>query len=203
MSIVTCCQDDIRTYLYLACVSDDILRALKNPQVPPLCHPFVADLHRSRIGGASSFCSSYIFPSSASSPVLNTSQIVQSPLPLATTTSVCGNTFPASSTLCGLEAYGFQSYLIIQFDKTRPTDCHLSCLADWNCKSFQVQVNSSRYCNLYSSPVSGNVQAASGSGYFAYDKMCSNYLPVSKISTRCCSIQLRSDVRVLVLPRYP
>lgn len=146
---------------------------------------------RSRNVGASSFCSAYIQASTTIPPSTNSSQAIQSAAPTDTdTTTVCGKHFPSTPVSCGLEGYGYESNLIVQIKHTSPTECHLSCLADWNCKSFQTQLSGIRFCNLYTAPVPGNAQAALGVGYFFYDMTCSNYLTVSITGELCFVLRL-------------
>lgn len=150
------------------CTADAILRTLENS---------------SRNVGASSFCSAYIQASITTSPS-NISQTILPVVPTNTdTVTICGNNFSNAPASCGLEGYGFEEYLIFQIQHTSPTGCHLSCLADWNCHSFQTQLSGVRMCNLYSAPVSGSIQTSLGAGYLFYDDTCLNYLPGPCAST--------------------
>ncbi|KUJ09705.1 uncharacterized protein LY89DRAFT_275990 [Mollisia scopiformis] len=139
-------------------------------------------------------------PAVTSPPLSNVSQISQLPgLTSTATSTVCENQASNTSLSCGLESYGFDSYLIIQIFNKTPVHCHLSCLADWNCMSFQVQLNGSRYCNLFSTSVSGNVELSLGSGYFSYDKSCPNYL-LGPCASPTSTAQLSSTV--ITAPSY-
>jgi hypothetical protein len=104
---------------------------------------------------------------------------------IATTTTVTCAAAPTPPITCGLAAYGFGTYLISQTPLTDPTTCHAKCLADVNCKSFQVQLGGMSYCNLYNAPTAGNVQPAPGDEFFFYDRNCPDYQPV-----RICSFPL-------------
>lgn len=159
-----------------ACNADPIFRALRKDN---------------DVQGASSFCSSYIRPTATVSVTVSvpTTAIVTEFATTSTTTTttaiVTGTSTvtcaaePTAPTTCGVEAFGFGSFLISSEPNVDPIDCHEKCLADVNCKSFQVQ-SGGGFCNTFNAVTAGNVQPAPGSGFTFYDRDCSDLLPVGE-----------------------
>jgi len=98
-----------------------------------------------------------------------------------TATVLCAAAVPTNEVSCGVKAYGWDTYLISETPETSPTDCHVACLADPNCESFQSQIleGDNGYCNLYNASVAGNVSPAPSDDYFFYDRDCQEFRPVN------------------------
>lgn len=144
---------------------------------------------RPRSVAASSFCSSYIRPTSTLRAT-TTKVVVLTELTTQTateaTTTVASNTVatvtelcatPTAPVTCGLEAFGFGQFLISSTSGLSGLACHRLCLVTPGCISFQTQTGGANFCNLFNAPTAGNVQPAPGSGFFVYDRDCTDLLP--------------------------
>lgn len=143
------------------CNADNVLRALRNP---------------TRSASASVFCSEYLQSTSTVCTTITVTEIETGAITTATTalttdastTTVTCAAAPTLLPTCGFETDDFPIYMISSTPSTNPTTCHEKCLADPNCKDFQVQVGGNSYCNLYNAREAWNVQSAPSSQYFFY-----------------------------------
>lgn len=193
-------RTSIESLRYLGCNADNVLRALRNP---------------TRAAGASVFCSGYLQSTLTVTTVIpSTSAITKTETTATTTTTTALTTAPTTTTVtcaaaptspptCGFAAYGFSTYLISQTDSTDPTTCHEYCLANPNCKSFQVQLGGASYCNLYNAATAGNVQAAPGDQYYFYDRNCPDYLPVRATFLPSATQRESHELMLLRSPNAP
>jgi len=160
--------------------------------------------------GASSFCSSYIRPTATTSVTVTipTTAVVTEfatvPITTTTTSVVTGDTStvtcaaqPTAPPTCGLEANGLGRNLISTNSGLSPVECHLACLANEDCESFQVGDATDLACNLFRTATAGNVFPSPGSGFRFYDRNCPDLLPA-----QCTPNALKQKRQVAPTPSF-
>ncbi|TKA68260.1 hypothetical protein B0A49_06284 [Cryomyces minteri] len=158
------------------CTNDAICRVLKARHVSAKASSFCsAYLQTTTTVTATSTVSQTVVATALSTVIIPTTATATTTV--STTTLTCAAAPTTTATTCGFAAYGFSVYLISQSQNTDPVTCHLNCLADPTCKSFQIQAGGAMYNNLYKAVTAGNTQAAPGDVFTFYDRGCSDYLP--------------------------
>jgi len=90
-------------------------------------------------------------------------------------TELCAT--PTAPVTCGLEGYGYGTYLISAQSGIESVACHKLCLTTAGCKSFQTLAGGQQTCNLFNAATAGNMQPAPGAGFTFYDRDCTDLLP--------------------------
>ncbi|KAA6407823.1 MAG: hypothetical protein FRX48_08174 [Lasallia pustulata] len=173
------------------CNADNVLRGLRNP---------------TQTASASAFCSTYlqststvtattIVPETTLVPVSTTVSVIATEtetITVATSTILCPANPAATQTLtCGLEGFGYSTYLISQQANLTAAQCEQSCLSDPNCRSFQTQTGGGQYCNTYNQQTAGNVLEVDVD-YTFYDRDCiTDFTPAGCTSP---SVKAKRDI---------